>query len=67
VKYLLKNKTRQGLNLNLKTSTGKVVSALLPALGTKEITAAEMSQDVLDKTNKGYLEYMEVHEPAPKK
>jgi len=62
MKYLLKNKTRQGINLTLKTTSGKHVSALLPALAEREISAEEMSQDVLDKSVKGYVEFTEIHE-----
>ena len=63
MKYVIKNKTRQGINLTLKAGD-KLASALLPASGTRVISGEEMSQDVLDKSVKGYIEFEEIHEAA---
>jgi hypothetical protein len=49
------NKMNQGLNILLKTEKGKMVSAVIPARGFREINESEMSQDVADKAAKKYI------------
>lgn len=54
VKFKLINKLNQGLPILTKKGTA-LVSRLLTARGVLVIDEAEFSQDILDKSNRGYL------------
>lgn len=54
VKFKLINKLNQGLPILTKKGTA-LVSRLLTARGVLVIDESEFSQDILDKSNRGYL------------
>ena len=58
--YRVTNKLRQVLPLLLADGTGKVKSVFLPSKESRIVTQDEMSQDVLDKKNRGFVAVEEV-------
>lgn len=64
VKFKLINKLSQGLPILIKKGTS-LVSRLLPSRESLLIDEAEFSQDILDKSNRGYITVEHVSTARP--